>query len=239
MERLSIEEFRLVKEEFSFWREGLRARWRERVSPFLKAAAAMLVGVLGVSGRSFSWGRAGEDCADGKGSVERKAWEEVLWREWVTREARLAIRVDFRLVDFIEGAALEEFVEVWVREAIEETDILRMELVCSFKGDGRRGAGLDGEPDLVWTEPASIMEEGRDRMCDSKVEEEGRGGVQGEVFVLGEMSTIMGLTMVKETALAVTSCDFLLDPLDAGTFKSASNSSPSNGSKSTSESESS
>lgn len=160
-----------------------------------------------------------------------------MWRDWVTREARLAIRVDFRLLDFMDGAALEEFVEVWVRDAIEETDILRMELVCSFKGDGRRGAGLDGEPDLVCTE-FSIIEEGLDRMCDSNAEE-GRGGVQGEVFVLGEMSTIMGLTMVKETALAVTSCDFLLDPLDAGTLNSASNSSPSKGSKSTRESESS
>lgn len=239
MERLSIEELRLVK-EFSFWREGLRARWRERLRPFLKAAAAMLVGVFGVSGRSFSWdGSAGEDCADGKGSVERKAWEEVLWRECVTREARLAILVDFRLEDFIEGAALEEFVEVCVREAIEETDILRMELVCNFNGDGRRGAGLEGEPDLVCVEFAPIIEEGLDRMCDSKAEEAGRGGVQGEVFVLGEMSIIMGLTMIKETALAVTSCDFLLDPLDAGTFNSASNSSPSKGSKSTRESESS
>jgi hypothetical protein len=54
--RFKAEEFRWEENaELSFCMEGLRARERERVRPFLKASAARRVGVVGVWGGIGRW----------------------------------------------------------------------------------------------------------------------------------------------------------------------------------------
>lgn len=110
--------------------EGFRALFSPRVRPFLKAAAAMLVGVFGVVGVSDSALFA--SCGEANGSVCRKACEAAECSDCLvltTSEARLAIREDFRGGSWVtgcSGAMLLDVVDVCDSEAMEEIDIRRM-----------------------------------------------------------------------------------------------------------------
>ena len=112
---------------------GFRAFDRVRLKPRFQAAAAMLVGVLGVTGSSSRSASSLASCA-AKGSEFKNEWFCCVncWSEDFVLVTRL-VRLDANLLDLRGGSpsllATVAGEELWVEmEAIDEMDMRRMEL---------------------------------------------------------------------------------------------------------------